>query len=672
MTTPKYTNALSKSSSPYLLQHQHNPVNWVEWSDEVPLQAQKEDKLMIISIGYSSCHWCHVMEHESFENEETAAIMNQHFICVKIDREERPDIDQVYMDAIQLLTGRGGWPLNVITLPDGKPLHGGTYFPKKEWDKVLLALVNFYSSKKEEAIAFSNDLTAGIKRQDKFIFTAKTNDWKDKIEHILEKWSESFDMDYGGYRWAPKFPLPNQWEMFLQYFHLQKNPVFEQAVEKTLTEMAIGGIFDQLGGGFCRYSTDSYWKVPHFEKMLYDNGQLMALYAKAYAHFKHPLFKEVVYKIHRFVQQEMSDAEGRFYSALDADSEGIEGKYYVWSKQEIDHLLGPHAPVFNAYFSITEQGNWEPNINILHQTASSESIAQFFGLTQTELKELIDEGIEVLLEARDERIAPGLDDKVICSWNALMIKGYIAAYKHLQDEVFLHQAKESIDALLSWSVQPEGLKRIYKNGKVSIDAFAEDYAILIETLMDYFEVSGEEQYLIEARRLMEQVIEHFSDLDTGLFYFTSYQSKQYVVRKIDVNDDVIPSSNSILAKCLHKLSFYFDELDYQERAEQMLASVFAKIEKFPNAYSNWIQLFLSIEHGWQQILITGEDAKLWQQQLWQQFLPNTIVHQIPQDGQVPLFKDKQQEKGNKAFVCTNRSCGLPIEDFNILKEMLPH
>jgi uncharacterized protein YyaL (SSP411 family) len=530
MSTNKHTNALINASSPYLLQHAHNPVNWQEWSPAIIEQARREDKLILISIGYSACHWCHVMEHESFEKEDTAEIMNKHFVCVKIDREERPDIDQIYMDAVQLLTGRGGWPLNVFTLPDGRPLHGGTYFPKQEWERVLLSLNNFYHTKKEEAFEFATNLSNGIKRLDLFVKKEDTQDLFPMAIELLNKWKQQFDLKWGAYNWSPKFPLPNQWELFMGIHYLTKEEIFKEACLVTLDKMYDGGIFDHLSGGFARYSTDAYWKVPHFEKMLYDNAQLMSTYAMASRYFNKPSYAEVVRQIHQFIQLELRSSDGAYYSALDADSEGIEGKFYVWTYQELEDNLGVYFELFRRYYSITENGNWEEGVNILYRTESIESIAKDFSLNEKELVNQIESAKKLLLLERSKRVTPGLDDKIICSWNALMAKGYGEAYQYLGEKEYLVQAEKSIDYLCSWCLDDMQVFRILKNGKRSIKGFAEDYACLIEALISVFEAGGKEKYLILANSLMNHCIAQFYDEKSGLFFFTTSEQKSVVTR----------------------------------------------------------------------------------------------------------------------------------------------
>ncbi len=657
-----HTNRLIKASSPYLLQHAHNPVDWYEWGDEAFAKAKREDKLVLVSIGYSACHWCHVMEHECFEKEDTASIMNEHFVCIKVDREERPDVDQIYMSAVQLLTGRGGWPLNCFTLPDGRPLHGGTYFPKQEWEQLLKSLAGFYHTKKQEALEYATDLTTGIKKLDAIV-DAPENDLMPKatLEKIIANWKQNFDLHFGGYNWAPKFPMPNNWEFYLQLGTLSQNIELTEATHITLQCMAEGGIYDQLGGGFSRYSTDSFWKVPHFEKMLYDNGQLMGLYAKAFQHNANPLYKHIVNHTHQFIQQELSNAEGLFYSALDADSEGVEGKFYVWSKQELVELLGADEPLFSLYYSVDSHGNWEHGINILYKTRTDKELEQLTGKSIVEILSIIENCNTLLLQERDKRIAPGLDDKCITSWNALMIKGYAEAFEAFGNKQYFNAAKEAADVLLTKMWDDKKLYRIYKDGKVSIHGFAEDYATFAEALIALYEAGANENYLHHAHHVLQSAIEQFYSNEHHLFYFKSAADEQLIARKLDTNDDVIPCANSIFSKVLIKLGYYFNNTTYHTMATQMIQTVQPKMAKLTSSYTNWMQALVWLQHGFKQIIICGENALADKLKLQQQYIPNSIVIALTKPtSTVPLLADKKVSDTTTFYICIDKTCSLPM------------
>ncbi len=660
-TSPKYTNALIHASSPYLLQHAHNPVNWVEWSEETLQRAKNEDKMILVSIGYSACHWCHVMEHESFENEEVAELMNQHFICIKVDREERPDIDQIYMDAVQLLTGRGGWPLNCFALPDGRPLHGGTYFPIEQWKKTLQSIADFYRDRKEEAFQYAAELTSGINKLDHIIPVENAEIKLETIDKAVENWSKNFDLIYGGYNWAPKFPMPNNWAFYLQYYKQSNNPLYLDAVIKTLDGMANGGIFDQIEGGFARYSTDLYWKAPHFEKMLYDNGQLVGLYANAYQLTKNNLYKDIVYKTHQFLQHELTHETGLFYSALDADSEGVEGKYYIWTRQELVSILGDDEPLFSIYYSVDAYGNWEHGASILYKTRSHEELEKLTGKTIIEIEQIIQKCNTLLLTERNKKTKPGLDDKIITSWNALMISGYCEAFKAFGENAFYTTAQKALDSILQYLLVDKTLYRIYKNGKISIPGFAEDYACLTKALIDFYQISFDEKYLIKANELMELSMAYFYSEEKKLFYFKSNTDAALIARKLDLTDDVIPSANSIFGHCLQALSFYFSNSHYEKMVDDMLLLVQQKFAKTTSSYTNWMQLSLNKLQGVKQIVIAGPEANNYFTQLNQNYLPNTLFALAAEQSVIPLVKDKLPiENKTTIYVCHDKTCGLPL------------
>ena len=658
--THKFTNKLIHASSPYLLQHAHNPVNWYPWCDEAFEKARNEDKLVLVSIGYSACHWCHVMEHECFEQEDTAAIMNIHFVCIKVDREERPDIDQLYMDAVQLLTGQGGWPLNCFTLPDGRPLHGGTYFPKAEWERILTSLADFYANKREQALEYATDLTNGIRKLN-ILPAATTNKLIDanQITQIVNNWKANFDTVFGGFSWAPKFPMPSNWNLFLQQQHYINDTELLDAVNCTLTKMAEGGIYDQVGGGFARYSVDSYWKVPHFEKMLYDNAQLISLYCKAYQQTQNPLYSNVVHQTINFVRRELMAPQGYFYSALDADSEGVEGKYYIWKQRELQELLGANEPLFSLYFSVDVYGNWEHQSNILYKTRSNQELEQLTGKPIAEIEKTIETCKQLLLQARNKRVAPGLDDKMICSWNALMIEALADAYLTFGQHDFLASAVLAAQFIEANLYSKNGLKRIYKNGEATVNAFAEDYAMCCQAFIKLFEATGEEHYLNVAKKLMDESVANFYDEEQELFYFKSKHDAQLVTRKIDLNDDVIPSANSVLANCLVLLGYFYDEESYHQMAQNMLLRVQSKIEKFPSGYSNWMQVLLTQHYGLYQVVIAGAKAQTDLVNLHQKYIPNKVVAALAKSSTIPLLADKSIEDITRYYVCYNKTCGLP-------------
>ena len=669
MDTTKHTNRLIHASSPYLLQHAHNPVDWYEWGEEAFEKAKREDKLVLVSIGYSACHWCHVMEHEAFEKEDTAAIMNEHFVCIKVDREERPDVDQVYMDAVQLLTGRGGWPLNCFTLPDGRPLHGGTYFPKQEWERVLKSLADFYKNKKEEALEYATDLTNGIRKLD-ILPDEKVQQLisNEKITTIINKWKEQFDEDFGGYTWAPKFPMPSNWKLFLQQYQYTNDQTLLHAVNTTLTKMAEGGIYDQVGGGFARYSTDVFWKVPHFEKMLYDNAQLVSLYADAFLQTSNALYAKTVHQTLDFVQRELTAPQGYFYSALDADSEKVEGKFYIWTQKELQQILGENEPLYSLYFSVDAYGNWEHGSNILYKTRTDEELMRLTGKSIEEINQIIHQCNQQLLQVRSGRVRPGLDDKMITAWNAMMIKAYADAALVFDNKQYLSAAQKAANFIMEHLWQNNQLMRIYKNDKASIPAFAEDYALTIEAMIRLFEATADATYLLFAKQLQQRAIELFYDGEKQLFYFKAKTDIPLVAKKIDMNDDVIPSANSTFAKCLIGLGYFFNETAYHTMADNMLLRVQHKMEKFPTGYSNWMQVVLMKQHGIYQLVCSGNEAAQHLSAMNKVPLPNKIIAAVEQKSDIPLLADKQALQAVTFYLCKDQVCGLPQSR---LEDVLP-
>ncbi|MCP4551453.1 MAG: thioredoxin domain-containing protein, partial [Bacteroidetes bacterium] len=502
-TKHKFTNHLINESSPYLLQHAHNPVNWYPWGTEALEKAKRENKLIIISIGYAACHWCHVMEHESFEDEEVAKFMNNNFIAIKIDREERPDIDQVYMNAVQLISGRGGWPLNCITLPDGRPIYGGTYFPKAQWMEMLTRVSQFIKQNPDKAEQQAIALTEGVRSNEMILKNTEEVSFKiSDLNNIFDAWKSNIDYKNGGQKRAPKFPLPVGYQFLLQYHYLTKNQDALKAVNITLDKMADGGIYDQIGGGFARYSTDAIWKVPHFEKMLYDNAQLVSLYSTAFQLNKNPNYKLIVKETLAFIQRELTSEEGGFYSSLDADSEGVEGKFYVWTMSEIRNVLGDQADLIIDYYNITEKGNWENGANILLKSSKDSRISSKHKISKSELELRVADAKGKLLAARAKRIRPGLDDKILTSWNALMLKAYVDAYRVFGVEDYLDAALKNAEFIMSKVKSTNHrLHRNYKNGESSINAFLDDYTFTISAFISLYQATFDEKWLTVAQDL---------------------------------------------------------------------------------------------------------------------------------------------------------------------------
>ncbi|KLT65576.1 thioredoxin domain-containing protein [Pedobacter sp. BMA] len=655
-------NNLIHASSPYLLQHAYNPVEWYEWGPAALEKAKAENKLILVSIGYSACHWCHVMERESFENHEVAEVMNRNYVCIKVDREERPDIDQIYMYAIQLMTGSGGWPLNCICLPDQRPVYGGTYFRKNDWINILENVAKLWSHEPEKALQYADRLTAGIKESETLIPSQGTATYTDlNLTEIVEPWKRHFDIGLGGYNRAPKFPLPNNWVFLLRYGFLKDEQSVFTAVCHTLEEMSRGGIYDQIGGGFARYSVDDRWHVPHFEKMLYDNAQLISLYAEAYQCTRFDSFKQTVTESISWVFNEMTSPEGLFYAALDADSEGVEGKFYIWEKEEFDRILGEDAQLIGEYYNITEEGNWEEEqANILRKTIDDDLIIAKYGISPEVLYDKVQVAKLKLLEVRNRRVRPGLDDKCLTAWNGMMIKALADVAQILNHGEYYEKAKVATDFILSnLKQQNGGLFRNFKNGKASITAFLDDYAFLIEALIALYEYDFEEAWLDEAKALTDYVLGNFTDAKSPMFFYTSAESESLIARKHEIMDNVIPASNSVMASNLNKLGLLFDEEKYTEKAALMLAAVEPKIKSYGSAYSNWAIQLLNEIYGTNEIAITGLEADVVKMELSNHYIPNKITLGGTKSN-LPLLKGKESNE-TKVYICRNKVCQLPVK-----------
>jgi uncharacterized protein YyaL (SSP411 family) len=666
-------NRLANSTSPYLLQHAHNPVDWYPWGAEALQRARDEQKLLLVSIGYSACHWCHVMEHESFEDAQVAAVMNEYFVCIKVDREERPDVDQVYMSAVQLMTGGGGWPLNCICLPDQRPIYGGTYFRKNDWVSLLFNLADFFKNKPAEAEEYAKRLTDGINQYETVEAVVTQPDYKkEDLLLIADSWKKYFDKTKGGLGHAPKFPMPNNWQCLMKYGHLMKDESVAAQVKLTLDEMAFGGIYDHVGGGFARYSVDERWHVPHFEKMLYDNAQLLSLYAEAYTWSGDPLYEKVTNEITAFVLRELTSPEFGFYSALDADSDGKEGKFYVFGKAEIEALLGADADLFCIYYNITAEGNWaEEETNILFRKETDEALAQALGLPVDALKKKIEAARQKVFDYRGKRVRPGLDYKILASWNGLMLKGFCDAYRAFGRPDFLEAASKNATFILENLLRWDGrLKRVAAPGlEIDSPAFLDDYANIAEAFIALYEVTFNEEWLLHAKVLTDTAIEHFADEAGGVFYYTAAYEEGLIARKSELLDGVIPSSNSVMARNLKKLGLLFDDAHYEQLAAQLLNSVMPKTSRYPSSYSNWIMLLQEEIFGIYEIAITGENFESLRQGIEKNYIPNKIMLG-GKEGILPLLEQKFGPE-TQVFVCKDKTCGLPtLTITDALKQMI--
>jgi uncharacterized protein YyaL (SSP411 family) len=660
----KTPNSLINESSPYLLQHAYNPVNWLPFSDAAFEKARKENKPVLISIGYSACHWCHVMEHESFEDAEVAKLMNTHFINIKVDREERADVDMLYMQAVQLMTGQGGWPLNCFTLPDGRPIYGGTYFNKKRWMEVLNGLAGLYSENIDKAIEYAQNLTDGI-NQSELLTTQKQSDLllnKEVLAAGITKWKTLLDNEHGGPNRAPKFPLPSNYVYLLRYATLTKDQELLKHVDLTLTKMAYGGIYDQLHGGFARYSTDMIWKVPHFEKMLYDNSQLVSLYCEAFTITKNNLYKEIAMDTLDFVTKYWYTQEGCFYSAFDADSDGEEGKYYVWNQLDLKDLLGDDYSVFAEYYEINDTGYWEHGNYILMRSENLAQVLTKFSLTKEELNQKIIACKDILKQEVKSRIMPGLDDKSITAWNAMMCTAFAKAYLSFGNIEYKEICLSSINFILNKLSKSDGsLYRTYKNGTAKIDAFLDDYAFTIEALQHCYLVTNNEDYLRKSKGLTQLALTQFANPKSELLYYTNNSSSQLVARTSEISDNVIPASNSQMALNLFYLGNYFGNEDWTKRAEQMLNCVVSEMKAYGPGYSNWCCLALHLLFPFKEIAIVGNNVNEKLLSLYKEGITNAILAVSVGDSDLPLMLNRFDERKTLIYVCENRTCKQPVE-----------
>lgn len=659
-------NRLAHETSPYLLQHAHNPVDWHPWGPEALAQAQAEQKPIIVSIGYAACHWCHVMERESFENEQVARVMNEYFVCIKVDREERPDVDQLYLAAVQAMGVRGGWPLNVLLTPAAKPFYGGTYFPPTNWVKLLENVAQAYASEHRAELEGSAERFAQVLQASelaKYTATgepARAGVSEEEFQLLAYNIAQTFDRERGGTNRAPKFPMPSIWRFLLRAHHISGSAAVLNQVNLTLREMAWGGIYDQVGGGWARYSVDAEWRVPHFEKMLYDNGQLLSLYSEAFQVTQEPLYRAVVFQTVDWVRRELTNPEGGFYSSLDADSEGEEGRFYVWTREELQATLGDEEPLAAAYYQCTGLGNWEHGRNILHRRQSDEEFAQQHNLEPHVLAKLIHGWQKALLTARAHRVHPGLDDKVLTGWNALMLSGLVAAYRAFGEPQFLNLALRNAEFLQANLREGPRLLRTWKNGRATISGFLEDYALVIEAYVSLYEATFAERWLREAEALTRYVLANFFDPGEQQFFYTDASAEPLIARQKELFDNVIPSSNAVMAHNLLRLGRHLENADYQTLAATMLAQVQALAAQEPQHLTHWASLYAALLRPGAEVAIVGPQAEVFRQQLGRHFLPHDVLAGALQANNLPLLQGRGDGDRTTVYVCRDRACQLPV------------
>ena len=686
-TNAKRANRLVNESSPYLLQHAHNPVDWFAWSDEAFEKAKREDKPVFLSIGYSTCHWCHVMERESFENERIAAIMNEHFVNVKVDREQRPDVDEVYMAAVQMMTGSGGWPLSVFLTPDGRPFYGGTYFPPEDsfgrpgFDKVLLAVANAWEANKDQILDSAGAINAALQEA-----TATGGQQAVSVE-ILDKayaaLASVYDSAHGGFGAAPKFPQPSNLEFLLVYWYRGGKGDALQMVERTLEAMADGGIYDHLGGGFHRYSTDPKWLVPHFEKMLYDQALLARVYVQTYQITGKQRYAHVARQIFDYVLRDMTDKRGGFYSAEDADSEGIEGRFYVWRAEEIDSVLSKEeSRIFKRFYGVSQNGNFEDGTNILSVSVSIETLAEEFKKKREEVEKILDAACRKLFEERGKRIRPHRDDKIITAWNGLMISSLAYGGAALGERRYTDAAEKAAQFVLDSLQQQDRLLRFYRDARKVGPGFLEDYAFMALGLIDLYEAAYDAKWLAEANRLAEQMIDLFSDGEGDGFYQTGRDAQRLVVRSKSGYDAAVPSGNSIAALVLLRLGRMTMNDKFITAGEKTLKSFGAQINAAPLSLTAMLVAVDFYLGPNQEIVVAGdigkEDTRQMLRALNQRYMPRAvrIFHSSTPDSTeieklTPFVKDQPALDGKAtAYICENYTCRAPVTNVEQLQRLL--
>ena len=687
-------NRLAKETSPYLLQHAYNPVDWYAWSDEALERAAKEDKPIFLSVGYSACHWCHVMAHESFEDGEIAKIMNEHFINIKVDREERPDVDDIYQRVCQLATGTGGWPLSVFLTPDQKPFYVGTYFPKDGnhygmpgFRTILLQLAEAYKSKKQEIEAASGEFMGALVQTAKDVTTTGAQSDKVSVERsVLDEAAVGLiqmgDPIYGGFGQAPKFPNASNLMFLLRYFDISGMNRFRDFVAFTADKMAAGGIHDHLGGGFARYATDQKWLVPHFEKMLYDNALLAQLYAELYQITKDERHLKIVRKTLDFVMREMTHPEGGFYSAQDADSEGEEGKFYVWHKKEIASILGGDqnnvVDIFCEHYGVTEGGNFEGK-NILNVRVPAKNLAQRYGKTQEQVEQIIADASARLFAEREKRVRPGRDEKILTSWNGLMISGFAKGYAVTGDAKYLDAAKGAVLFIEAKIASADGrLKRTFKDGQSKLNAYLDDYAFYAGALLDLFAIDSRQEYLDKAIKYTDFMVQRFWDEKEGNLFFTSDDHEKLIVRTKSFYDLAIPSGNSVAAANLLRLYHYTHAKGYLGKAEKIMKAGARPAAENPFGFGQMlVSIYLYVKKPVEvTVVVTGGNKSGMAGWLYRQFMPdgiNAVVSKTELQSlqKYPYFAGRAGEGEEEiAFVCRNFTCSLPIKSQNDLEKQL--
>jgi uncharacterized protein len=680
----KHTNHLINETSPYLLQHAHNPVDWYSWGAEAFQKAKSQNRPILLSIGYSACHWCHVMERESFEDEKIAALMNDLFVNIKVDREERPDLDEIYMNAVQMLTGRGGWPMTVFLTPEGKPFYGGTYFPPEDrygvpgFPKILQGVANAYREKPQDVERSVEQILAALQRMS--LSTESQQPFSsDIIGQSAEQLAQAYDPDHGGLGKAPKFPNVGVYELFLRHYHHSKGSRFLEMVTHTLTKMAQGGIYDHLGGGFHRYSVDEKWLVPHFEKMLYDNAQLVRIYAQVYCVTGEPLFKQVVDETMNYLMREMLHTEGGFYSTQDADSEGEEGKFFVWTEAEITRLLGEGASeIFCRIYDVSEEGNFEEK-NILHPILTLEQASKFFRRDLKEIESLVSDAKRKLFQEREKRPKPFRDEKILTSWNGLMLSGFAEAIKISPHPSYLEAVNRTVDFIFSKMFRDGHLLHTYKSGTAKILGYLDDYAFLAAGLLDLFEATVNRAHLDRALELAEIMLHEFWDEAGGGFFYTGRSHERLIAQSKPIFDGSVPSGNAVATQVLFRLYHYTGKEDYLKCAERILRAYYNAMENQPFGFAHMLAALDFYLQKPKEVVLVGDKKEPKTLELLTKihslYMPNITLQLASPDDSLEkvssLLADKKQFEGKPTvYVCHNFTCSRPVVEWDELKSLL--
>ncbi|GIW44186.1 MAG: thioredoxin domain-containing protein [Candidatus Binatia bacterium] len=681
----KHTNRLAKETSPYLRQHAHNPVDWYPWGPEAFERARQEDKPILLSIGYSACHWCHVMERESFEDQETARLMNELFVNIKVDREERPDVDHIYMTAVQLLTGRGGWPLTVFLLPDGRPFYGGTYFPPEDrhglpaFRRVLLAVAQTYKEKRADVLQTAQQLVEALRRVESPDASGGGRD-RSLLDHAASRLGSLYDPRYGGLEPAPKFPNTSVFEFFLEYFMLSGDVRYRDMAVHTLENMARGGIYDQLGGGFHRYSVDERWLVPHFEKMLYDNALLVQLYLHAFQAVERPLFARVARETLEYMLRELRSPEGGFYSAQDADSEGEEGKFYVWTREEVMNLLGPEVGELACrYWGVSEVGNFEHGRNVLHVTLEVEQLAKLYDRPVDEVARALERAKRELFAARSRRVPPQRDDKILTAWNGMAVSALALAAEVFEDARYATAVRETLAFVEERLWPPSGLLSTYAEGVAKYTAHLDDVAFLLTAYLDAFEALQDAGYLVRAQTLADELLEHFWDHERAGFFFTSDRHEPLIVRSKPAFDGSVPSGNSMACRALLRLGHLTGKDVYQQRGRALLDAYAATMRAQPSGFAHMLSAAaFDFVQPCEVVIVEAQrnQGAALTRAVRRRYVPyRVLIVAWPGDGKehLPLVQRKSPpaSSGAVAYVCKGLTCSAPVAEPGDLDALLP-